>query len=423
MSRILFVTVGGSPDPIIKAVESFKPKYTYFIVTDHKEYNKGSIETVIGDEYTDSDGKKRPTISKKLELRNDQFEAIIVESDNPFDVYEKVAPKVEEHLDHSDLVHLDCTGGTKSMSVGLAYINTEYPKTKLSIITGPRLNLVKVSSGMERVKRFSKNAVYIKRQIKSSEMLIAKRDYHAAYKVLDYLTTEGHIEDDADFDKLYFLSQGFDAWDKFQYENALQYIERYKNDEKIKPYNAVLKQLINIEKLVKPWRPGNKIPTPNGFILVYDLLYNAERKAEANSFDDAVSRLYRALEMYEQFAFFTNDPALNTSDLDVSLLPEDIRTAYTREEDKKVVIGLSTGYNLLARLDHPVGKVWTSHKNAILDALQFRNHSYFAHGFNPVTEEDYKTMKQVVWEFIYECDQAMKFRSTVHDYLQLPNKF
>lgn len=423
LSNILFITVGGSPEPVVKAIQSFKPNLIYFIVTDHTNHNRGSIDLVGEDEYLDFEKKKQPTIPKRLSLKNEQYTKIIVDADDPFDVYEKVSPLVEEHLQKFDQVHLDCTGGTKPMSVGLAYINSEYPNTNLSFITGQRFDLVKVISGMERVKRFSKNKVFINRQIKNSKTLIGNRDYYGAYQLLWHLTTEFQIEDDNHFDRLYYLSQGFDAWDKFQYERASLYISRYKDDDIIKPYNAILQQLINIEKLVKNWTPETRIPTHNGFILVYDLLYNAERKAAAKYYDDAVSRVYRALEMYEQFALFTNNPPLNTSDLDVNKLPENIQSDYENSDGKKVQLGLQKGYDLLEKLDHPIGKVWASYKKKILDTLKFRNHSYFAHGYNPVTDENYESMKNVVWEFIYECDKAMGFRSTIRDYLQLPDNF
>lgn len=418
MATILFATVGGSAPPVIKSLESFRPQLTYFIVSDNTDMTKGSIDVVVGDYYIDFKGNKCETITKNLGLTEEQYKLIIVDPDNPFDVYEKVAPYVEEHIKKEDRINIDCTGGTKSMSVGLGYVNLEYPETHLCIITGPRLDLVKVISG-ERVKKFNQNKVYYERQIKSSETLIADRDYNAAYRVLEKLSIEMSIEDDSTFNRLYYLSQGFDAWDKFQYEKALFYIERFKDDELIKPYNAMLKQLINIEKLAKNFTPETKIPTHNGYILVYDLVYNAERKASANYFDDAVSRLYRALEMYEQFAHFTNEPRINTGDLDVNVLPEHIREAYKDTKE----IGLHRSYDLLESLGHPIGQVWAKYKFKVLDTLKFRNYSYFAHGFNPVTKENFEAMRNVVWDFISECDVAMGFRTTVKDYLQLPNKF
>lgn len=423
MSTVLFVSVGYSHAPIMKAIENFKPELTYFVVSEDQEKTSGTIHLVEGEAYKDSNGNRTPTIPNKLSLKKDQYKIIAVDADNPYDTYEKVSPFVEKHLNYKDTVQIDCTSGTKSMSIGLSYINTEYPKTELSIVTGPRFDSVKVISGMEKVKRFSNNTVYYTRQIRRSKDFIAKQEYHAAYQILDNLTTNLHIDDNEEFDQLYYLSKGFDYWDKFQYKTAANYLRLYKDNEMIKPYNATLQQLIKIENLVQFWSPENNIPTHNGFILVYDLIYNAERKAKANYYDDAVSRLYRALEMYEQFALFTNEPKLNTAELDIQLLPEEIRQKFQFQNKKKITIDLTRSYNLLQKLKHPIGNVWDSYSRKIIDILQVRNSSYFAHGFRPVTKEDYEKMKIIVWEFIYECDKAMGFRSTIYDYKQLPNKF
>lgn len=423
MSTVLFISVGYSHAPIIKAIENFKPNLIYFVASAHEDKTIGTIRFVEGEFYRDGDGNQKPTIPKQLSLTQDHYKNITVDADDPYDTFEKVAPFVEKHLKLDDRVHIDCTSGTKSMSIGLSYIHTEYPKTELSIVTGPRFDSVKVISGMEKVKRFSNNTVYYKRQIRRSKKLIAQRDYHAAYQILDDLTTNAQIDNNQEFDQLYYLSQGFDLWDKFQYKKAANFIELYKSHDTIKPYNAILKQLIHIESLVQDWKPENRIPTHNGFILVYDLVYNAERKAAANYFDDAVSRLYRALEMYEQFALFTNEPKLNTADLDIQLLPKKIRTSYKNENKMKITIDLTRSYDLLKQLSHPIGEIWATYRGKILDILLVRNSSYFAHGFRPVTKEDYEEMKSIVWEFIYQCDQAMGFRATINDYKQLPNKF
>ncbi|HHY73700.1 MAG TPA: TIGR02710 family CRISPR-associated protein [Bacillus bacterium] len=428
--KVLFVTVGGTDKPIVTSIIKNKPDLVYFFATETTVSNKGSKESVDGDGFVCEDnntGEKRVSIVAQTRLLPEKYKIIIVESDNPYNTYTLAVEKIIKHLHQNDYVIVDYTGGTKSMSVGLAIAGMEFPECDITIVAGIRKDLVKIRNGMERIEKLPTNSVFIQRQLRQSENLISKRSYNAAYHILDELSANNHIAQKQQFNRLYYLAKAFDEWDKFNYHSAVDYIEMFKKDDEfINSYNSLVKKLAKTVEWFEDWKPESKNPPGLGFILVYDLLNNAERKAEHRQYDDAIARVYRAVEMYEQFSLMTGEIKLNTSDIDVSLLPEQYVDYYEKkrsDRNKKIQIGLEEGYRLLSYLNHPVGEVWKNWEAKLRNVLQKRNYSYLAHGNKPLYESDYNEMKNVIWPFINECDQALNFKQGFKDYQQLPTKF
>lgn len=418
--NVLFTTIGGSPAPIITHIRRNRPDFIYFIVSNSVDGNESSRPVVDG-EY-EFQGEKQVNIVDATGIGANIYEIIEVEVDRPFNLYETLYPVIMKHVEAKDNVIVDYTGGTKSMSAGLFSAAAEFPEVSFVITTGRRQNLIKVEDGMERLKNLPKNKIYIDRQLKISNGLIRERNYHAAFQTLVNLSNEMYV-DKENFDDIYYLTLGFDRWDKFEYEKAAQYLNSVRHIEQIKSYSSTVNRLVSIVNWAEGWEVGTRgNPTHDGYILVYDLLRNAERKAHLGLYDDAVARVYRALEMYEQLCLMTTKPGFKTSSIHIDELPESIRSDY-KTQKQPMKISLVAGYNLLAKLNHPVGQVWEKNSKKLLNVLSIRNNSYLAHGFNPVTKSEFEEMKQVVWSFIEACDQAMKFRNNLIAYRQLPDHF
>jgi CRISPR-associated protein (TIGR02710 family) len=128
-------------------------------------------------------------------------------------------------------------------------------------------------------------------------------------------------------------------------------------------------------------------------------LLNADRRATQNRYDDAVGRLYRALELLAQVRLWQKYQ-ICTGNLDVSKLPEDIKSDYKSQGE----LGLLKSYQLLTQMSlEPIGELYQQHKQDIKKVLRKRNDSLFAHGFTPVTANDYTGMHQAIKNFIYQC--------------------
>ncbi|MGQ9779365.1 MAG: TIGR02710 family CRISPR-associated CARF protein [Bacillota bacterium] len=136
---------------------------------------------------------------------------------------------------------------------------------------------------------------------------------------------------------------------------------------------------------------GRKI----GRLHVVDLIANAGRRAAEGAYDDAVARLYRALEMRAQVALA--ERGINTGDVKPEEIPAVIReemTARHRGSDGKIRLPLHASYQLLAALGDPIGLAYMGEKRAPA-LLEARNNSILAHGRRPVTPEIYRGMLEI----------------------------
>lgn len=427
--KVLLVTVGGSDKPIITSINEHNPGHIIFFCTQDDGPNKGSEGVVTSEELvcTDNDGKlARPGIIVQIGLDEKAYKIIIVNPDDPFDTYGKAEKEIKKYIETNDEIIVDYTGGTKSMAVGIATAAMESAECKLSVVAGLRNTVVKVEDGMERISKLPINKVFLQRQESLWNDFIKSRDYESAKKVLDTINAYGYIDDQHKFYKMDYLTKGFLEWDRFNYSRAARYIEQYKDEESISSYNENIKKIVaTINMFFNKWTPESKTMPPGpGYLLVYDVLNNAERKGIKGYYDDAVSRIYRAIEMYPQFCLMTSSPRQISNNIDVALIQEESRGYYELKRNKangKVQIGLNDNYKLLIDSKHPVGQVWKKWDSKITDALKLRNSSFLAHGMEPITKEAYENLKDLVWEFINECDEAMKFKKGLNAYQQLPS--
>lgn len=427
--KVLIQTVGGSDKPIVYSIKQCSPDFVVFICTDTEGHERGSCETVNGDglvckeRANSSCGYKekedRPSIIRQTGLKENAYRIEIVEADDPYDSYNKAEKLIAKYLAEGHQVIADYTCGTKSMSAGLVMASVEHTECKLSLVTGPRLDLVRVRNGMERVSKIPVNLVYVKRQNALCQSLLREWDYVGATKVLEEVSNYGYVENEVSFKRLLYICRAFAAWDRFDYRNALPLIDLYKKDEYIVPYNETLKKINVTLDWHDSWK-AEENKKPPGFMLVYDVLLNAERRAAQGNYDDAVNRIYRAVEMYAQFCLSTNRPPISSDNVDLGLLPEDCRPYFKKGARDEVQTGLADSYYLLVCLNHPVGEVWNKWSSRLLDCLKLRNYSFLAHGLNAIKKPDYDKLRDVVWSFIDECDQAQRIKEGLGKARQLP---
>ena len=171
----------------------------------------------------------------------------------------------------------------------------------------------------------------------------------------------------------------------------------------IKPYGLFLKKAIASRgQLDRGFDISDGIKG-HGYEVVEDLLLNADRRASQQRYDDAVGRLYRAIELLEQIRLFRSYGIL-TGDVDVQKLPEALQGKYEAlrsPRSQKVQIGLFQSYELLSQLGNdPLGELFLLHREQILSSLEVRNNSLLAHGFAPVNEVRYRAFHKVIGKFI-----------------------
>ena len=415
MTKILFITVGGSHQPIATSIKTQKPDRIIFICSDG---TKGSKSQVIGEGKPCEVRKgtevieSLPNIPTQLEL-GDRFDAerdlvLIQEPDNLSECYTKINQKIREvKLENPNTeIIADYTGGTKTMSVALATSALDAEIILFLTTSTTRQNLIKVESG-ERSRKAATTGLVVTRTVeKTLPLYLQNYNYTAAIADLQNLIQSAELssEQTRQIDELLDQCEGFDAWDRFDHRVAFSRLQPYMKQANIQPYGLFLKKVIASRGLLDTKFDASDGMAGHGYEVVEDLLLNADRRASQKRYDDAVGRLYRAIELLEQIRLFRQYGIL-TGDVDVAKLPEALQPEYSAKKSsyskKKIQIGLFQSYDLLSKFtDEPLGQLFVTHKDRILNSLEIRNHSLFAHGFQPISHSDYQSFNKIIGGFV-----------------------
>jgi len=420
MPKILILTVGGSHQPIVTAISSLQPDRVIFICSTG---NRGSESQVIGQGTPCEVRKgtevieKLPNIPTQVKL-GDRFDANrdlikIQEPDDLSECYQKAGSgiqAIQAELPDAQIM-ADYTGGTKTMSVALAMAALDH-RVELYLTTADRSNIIRVERG-EMTSQAIVAPLVVQRTIEQFLPLVLQQyNYPAAIAELRRLLPSMALppETKRKIQTLCTVCSGFDAWDRFEHKEALLSLEPYMSISEIQPLALFLKRVISSRGKIDEKFDASSGTKGHSYEIVQDLLLNAERRAKQERYDDAVGRLYRALELLAQIRLLVAYD-IKTGDVDIQKLPESLREEYEkmRSLDKgKIQLALRKSYELLTKLpDDPIGKLYQENVNRIINALENRNNSLFAHGFQPINGSDYQKVREVFVNFIETCIAAV----------------
>lgn len=395
--KILILSVGGSCEPIVNAIREYQAERVYFLCSkDSARVVDGPGEPCVDTRKPDSAAgtQKAKSIVTQVGLTPDQYQKIVLEGDTGQDDFKEcylkvsaLAKEIDSNYPQAEVI-ANYTGGTKTMSVALAMAATMKERWDLSLNVGSRVDLIKVSSGTDVPVVVDKWSVYCRMQMESVAKVLARFDYAGADAVLSHLSSKPMDASlQAKVVRARQLSRAFDLWDRFDHEGALAIFE---------PQAGTFPDLI-----VPLKRLAGKIGNASGYERVADLLRNTERRAVQHRYDDAIARLYRAVELFAQVRLKTAHE-IDTGNVELKQLPEELQEEWgSRARDEgKLLLGLRDDYELLRVRRDPVGEVWKSHKNRVMDSLKRRNESIGAHGLRPMGEDDYTKVYQTLTDFL-----------------------
>lgn len=422
MKKIMILSVGGSAEPIVHAIKKGKADHYYFFCSSGV---KGSAQTIDnpGDPCGDSRKTTCPLCDEEYLIGDSKGKAIVYQAGLEKAQYTVVTVSDPDDLNqcYSVLLDLnkqineqfgeDCqitanyTGGTKTMSVAMALIGMLTEKWDLAINKGPRLDLIKVRSGDTPV-IIEKWLLYCENQLKLAKKEISDFDYGYADAVISEILN--HPLDKFNRDNLLegrILCESFDLWDKLNHRRAFELIANCQS--RFSDSTIALKKIIGKNK------------NANGYEIVGDLLNNAARRAHRGLYDDAVARLYRATELFAQIRL-EKQFGYKSDELKLTDLPDNLRPVYkTRVRDNnRLLLGLHDDYELLLKLNDPVGTQYALQKYKIINVLKKRNDSIFAHGLKPLEQIDYREVRKVLGGFIDEASKAISISCTIPQFPQ-----
>lgn len=411
MKKYLLLTVGGSCEPIVSSILSIKPNFVYFICSDDSNGAKGSYTVINGEgkPCTDRHRQEQPedkklNVLKQTRSLNYEYEIIKIKEFDDLNVcFETCYNLIKKVLKNNDVeIVADYTGGTKSMTAGLATAATNFPEVKLNFMTGARVDLNNVVPGTQTIKISTPLKPFIDKTLENVNLHISNYHYQSAINLLEQILKIPNLENQI-HSKITSLKNSliaFSKWDIFQHQDALTMLNTNRRE--------FVNQVIFLEKTIKSAEAllNNKTDlydrnNISGYEVLIDLIENANRRADQERFDDAIARMYRSLELFLQI-YLLKSKGIDTGNVDLSKTP---KTFQKKKENckYKIQIGLREAYELITMYDNePLKNIFQEYDKKILNALQKRNFSILAHGFIPLTKEDYNDVK-VILEFINNC--------------------
>jgi CRISPR-associated protein (TIGR02710 family) len=391
MPRALISTIGsgnGVDDGIIFSIQKNNPDLLLMI---YSEQSKHTFKKV----------KESPKLSKELRIMDEQIDEVddleILVSE-----YGKCIRMVIEEGYTPEQIVVDYTSGTKSMSSALVYISIINGIGTLSYISGRRSteNGGRVMSGTERLYSLSPTQLYTSQRLSLFRELFNKFRFEAAIQLLEAAIIHPDFKILAD--SYFLLAKGYDAWDRFEFEEASNFLNKIDLKlENLRPYEKMIrdhKQILYKLKSSSAMREDD----------ADDLYYNAKRRFTEGRFDDSVSRLYRLLELYGQIEF-SNHYSYATDKVPFSELPQELKEKFKFANETETV-KLALVDTFLALKDKNGDRIKTFHENfkEIEKLLSIRNNSRLAHGRIPVNRRQSEKMFELV-EKIFKPGKKIEF--------------
>lgn len=384
MTRVLLVTVGGSPEPILHAVRSHQPDEVVFVCS-APPCPSPSLEQVIGGGtpcrhlQPDGDVENRPNLVTQLELsgfRQDLQIVPLADPDNLTAIYQQLrqfCQQLRQRFTRLELI-ADYSGGTKTMSAALAMALVE-EGAQLTVVQGERINLSRIDQSLG-LADMRVSPLRASRSLRERlPLLLADHRYDRLGDVLAQYRSSCHSDlDQSLLNRLQRLDQVLQAlslWDHFRWQEALQLARQTALVDVFPELMAWWERVIRAHDWFVDQRPSDAI---TGYELVQDLLLNADRRGRRGWTDDAVARLYRALELLAQTYI--------QLELDGDGPQEDYPGAarlyrWLRERER--------GTGLGGCVDHQWGR--------LRDLLYLRNASLLGHGLNPVNQATWQSLQ------------------------------
>ncbi len=396
MARLAFIgTVGDSNQPLVEHINEINPDSVSFI-------------------YTKRTGNYVPEIIEKCNIKN--YSCIFLDNHQDIDeAFSKSLKEINNLLKEGYDVVGNFTPGTKTMSAGLAMACIE-KNCEYRYGYGERDEKGQSTSFKENI---SQENPYEKRAInefKRARNFFDKYQFPASlenFTIASSKLEDSHLKQRAEiFIKIVSF---YDTWDKFNDESLALSLRNILSEIK---YNSSLHDYFidefpNFYKQMK-----NNLfflnKKDNSMYYLPDLLNNAQRRISEGKYDDAVARLYRALELIGQLQLskfrIVDEETLNNEKIfqidknKLKKFPKNIiaeidnlnlRGWKNQNEPYLKSIDLTKNYKLLNVISHQKRNELEESSqelykfyNRINSHVKIRNKSILAHGLKPLSKKD-----------------------------------
>lgn len=395
MAKAILISVGGTQAPLIETLRQAGDDLEYVIAfVSHQ--TKEDVVSLI----------------EHIEKRPKGLDYIITPSAETLDeCYRVLRDQLPQKLTNwgirADELLVDYTGGTKTMSAALVLATIEMG-CEYSYVGGVERDkggIGVVVDGKEKMwyvrNPWTEMAVEERRR---ANLLFNSGRYAGAREVLEDICSKVPEAHKAWYELWAGIVHGYELWDRFQHKQAHMQLEKGLRQLKLVAASdaKVQDQLKEIEDNVLFLRELEKGKDRNK-LLVYDLIANARRRADMECrYDDAVARLYRAIEKAAHSRL--GQLGINASKVAADQLPDSIRDQFVEKyagSEGVVKLPLFASYIVLNELNDDLGKNFmTVYESSIKGLLNTRNQSILAHGDQAVGKDTYTKLLETVKDFM-----------------------
>lgn len=406
--RVLLISLGTGPSVehgIAYSIRHHKPDRVIYFATEQSVPTKARVEALLNGFVPKGEIVK------------------IADGDDPNDIYRQACGVLNRLFRESgDIeVYVDFTSGTKAMSAGLFAAALAYGVSNLIYVSGQRGPDGRVISNTERVITFPPTEIFADRLYHQIVESFNNGLFSAALRLIRQGLQEIHIpERRRELEDLQKLCSAYQAWDWFDHQEAHKHFEKIDKPIIERWGEQIAHNKGWVAQIAKRPHCNADISECYGEPLLIDLWLNAKRRMTEGHWIDATARLYRLVELIAQFRL-ARQYGLDTGKLDVTKLPEDLRSKYDRLRDQRgrVKLGLEQAYQLLADLNDPLGQCYDER---LKGALQARNESIAGHGLRPVTEDSSRRLAECVRELMAQVIPNWEEQAQRGCFPSLPNK-
>lgn len=404
---VLVCTVGGSPEPLRKSICHYRPSHIIYVAS------------------PETRGLVRSQIEEGLEWRAHDTEICTLDNCQNLlqcvkDMRKQIASSLRKmSLKEDDPLIADITGGTKIMSAALALVMMEY-KSRFSYVGGSartKGGVGVVEPGAESVcQEDNPWDVLALREVRALARAFNHAQFADAMSIAQELANK--MNEGSASQKFYGaiagMVNGYMLWDSFAHDKAHNLL-RQANERLIpfakdgEPMSGLLRGLeMDVERLNLLRQDAAALRdnavqhgVQQGRHYLLDLLGNAKRCADAGRYDDAVARLYSAIEKCAKAALWARY-GIDNGHVTQEQLPASLRDEWRPLIDEKGVarVGLERSYQLLEALGDPLGKAFVKQGEGLKKTLQSRNQSLLAHGYVPIGRDKYEKLMTAALEFL-----------------------
>ncbi len=403
MTAVLMLSVGGSPQPLRRAIEAGAWARVHFVVSGAATGARSSRSMVEDDEidYAPQGAPARPGPGLgHLAATPPGYGLTQVPPDDLDRALAAIDAALAAEIGAGRQVTVDYTGGTKTMTAAMVLAATAHEGVRLQFMSGRRPDLHRVEPGTEAAVAMPVELIGLARLFATARAFVGRRNYAAARDVItgadDALAGGRAARPPASWRKRIAAWGGWlatmAAWDRFDHAGALRSLQHGLDCGHLWAEGLAAGGFAaRLEALAAT--AGNPDP-----VFLEDLWLNAGRRAALGQFDDAVARLYRLAEAAVQCRLWSRH-GVRTGDVDPAVLREaglplpEVRE--TRDGRETSVLALTPALDLLRALDRSdaVAAFWLDNAGGRFLAPPWqgeRNRSILAHGFRPLGEADWK---------------------------------